>query len=216
MEACAHAEVGSVGVLTGPNAWEAGALQIGRDIPEQRAWGLALGALERVLRAGERAGVRVALEPCWGTLAHGRYRAEHLLARLDGAALAINFDPSHHLLCGDDIPGAVRAWGARIAHVHLKDALGAAGPGSGGWDGAPAREGRDFAFLLPGEGAVPWPALFDALHAIGYTGCMSVENEAHRLLHGPLRGDLARCAGLAREFVQGLLDAHAAGVAQGV
>jgi sugar phosphate isomerase/epimerase len=194
--ACAHAEIDSVGVLSGPNPWEAGALRIGWDVEETQAWGLALRALERVLSCGEREGVRVALEPCWGTLAQGRYRAEYLLARLDCAALAVNFDPSHHVLCGDDIPGAVRAWGGRIAHVHLKDALGRIGV-----------EGEDFAFLLPGEGAVPWPALFDALDAIGYTGAMSVENEARALLEGPLRGDLARAAALARELVAGLLGA---------
>ncbi|HUN78420.1 MAG TPA: sugar phosphate isomerase/epimerase family protein [Solirubrobacteraceae bacterium] len=206
--ACAHAEIDSIGVLTGPNPWERGALRVGRDIAEGQAWELALRALERVLRRAESAGVRVALEPCWGTLAHGRYRAEHAIQRLDCAALAVNFDPSHHVLCGDDVPAAARAWGGRIAHVHLKDAVGRCLPGGAPAGGERAVEGEDFAFLLPGEGAVPWPALFDALRAIRYTGAMSVENEAHPLLAGPLRGDLARCAGLARELVAGLLDGH--------
>jgi sugar phosphate isomerase/epimerase len=192
--ACAHAEIDSIGVLSGPNLWEPGAARVGVDLSEAHAWELALRALERVLDRAEEEHVRVALEPCWGTLAHGRYRAEHLLAALDCAALAVNFDPSHHVLCGDDIAGAVRAWGGRIAHVHLKDAFGVSGI-----------EDEDFTFLLPGAGAVPWPALFDALDAIGYTGAMSVENESHRLLAGPLRGDLARAAALARELVAGLL-----------
>jgi sugar phosphate isomerase/epimerase len=198
--ACAHAEIDTIGVLSGPNPWEPGAARVGVDLSEAHAWELALRALERVLDRAEAESVRVALEPCWGTLAHGRYRAEHLFAALDCAALAVNFDPSHHVLCGDDIPGAVRAWGGRIAHVHLKDAFGSSGPVAGGGEGA------DFTFLLPGEGSVPWPALFDALDAIGYTGAMSVENESHRLLAGPLRGDLARGAALARELVAGLLD----------
>jgi sugar phosphate isomerase/epimerase len=248
--ASARAEIDTIGVLSGPNLWEPGAARIGVDLSEAHAWELALRALERVLGCAEAESVRVALEPCWGTLAHGRYRAEHMLAALDCAALAVNFDPSHHVLCGDDIPGAVRAWGGRIAHVHLKDAFGVSGPGAGGYGaGAPGMdghgtgaggpgtggagagshgaggpggggvaggvEGEDFTFLLPGEGSVPWPALFDALDAIGYTGAMSVENEARRLLDGPLRGDLARGAALARELVAGLLDgpAGAPGVA---
>jgi sugar phosphate isomerase/epimerase len=213
--ACAHAEIDSIGVLSGPNPWEPGAAVVGVDLSEAHAWELSLRALERVLDRAEEESVRVALEPCWGTLAHGRYRAEHLLAALDCAALAVNFDPSHHVLCGDDIPGAVRAWGGRIAHVHLKDAFGASGPAARVRAGARARggvpsetgvEGEDFTFLLPGEGVVPWPELFDALDAIGYTGAMSVENESHRLLEGPLRGDLARGAALARELVAGLLE----------
>jgi sugar phosphate isomerase/epimerase len=230
--ACAHAEIDSIGVLSGPNLWEPGAVRVGLEISEAQAWELALRALERVLDRAEEEGVRVALEPCWGTLAHGRYRAEHLLAALDCAALAVNFDPSHHVLCGDDIPGAVRAWGGRIAHVHLKDAVGRCDPevgelGARGFsvsrtgaetgvhDAGAHRvggvEGEDFAFLLPGEGSVPWPALFDALDAIGYTGAMSVENEAHRLLQGPLCGDLVRGATLARELVAGLLEGPAGG-----
>jgi|HubBroStandDraft_6_1064221.scaffolds.fasta_scaffold313945_2 sugar phosphate isomerase/epimerase len=219
--ACAHADIDSIGVLSGPNPWEPGAARVGVDLSEAHAWELSLRALERVLDRAEEESVRVALEPCWGTLAHGRYRAEHLLAALDCAALAVNFDPSHHVLCGDDIPGAVRAWGGRIAHVHLKDAFGVSGPaarahagarsrgGARGEDIGPAAagvEGEDFTFLLPGEGAVPWPEMFDALDAIGYTGAMSVENESHRLLRGPLRGDLARGAALARELVAGLLE----------
>ncbi|HSZ70467.1 MAG TPA: sugar phosphate isomerase/epimerase family protein [Solirubrobacteraceae bacterium] len=223
--ACAHAEIDSIGVLSGPSPWQAGAARVGVDLSEAHAWELALRALERVLDRAEEEHVRVALEPCWGTLAHGRYRAEHLLAALDCAALAVNFDPSHHVLCGDDIPGAVRAWGGRIAHVHLKDAFGVSGPGAalaGATHLGAARsgaahqatrasgvEGADFTFLLPGAGAVPWRELFDALDAIGYTGAMSVENECHGLLAGALRGDLARAAALARELVAGLLDGPA-------
>src|SRR5262249_40848672 len=83
-------------------------------LSEGHAWRLACDALERVLSCAQDVEVRVALEPCWGTLAHGRFRAEHMLAALECAELAVNFDPSHHVLCGDGIPGAVRAWGGRM------------------------------------------------------------------------------------------------------
>ncbi len=204
LEACAQAGIASIGVLTGPNRWEAGHATIGVELSEAAAWELALRALERVLARAEGLGVRVCLEPCWGTLARDRYRAEYALARLDCAALGVNFDPSHFVLSGDDIAGAVRAWGERIVHVHLKDAFGRpADPGA-------PREGEDFTFLLPGEGAVPWPGLLDALEEVDYLGAMCVENEAFRLLRGPLRGDLRRSAALAHELARGLLDDRAA------
>jgi sugar phosphate isomerase/epimerase len=194
VEAAAQAGIATIGVLTGPNLWEASPVRVGADMAEGEAWGLALRALERVLVRAERTGVKVALEPCWGTLARDRYRAEYALARLDCAALAVNFDPSHFVLSGDDIPAAVHAWGAQIAHVHLKDAFGVAG-----------RPGEDFTFLLPGEGTVPWEDLLDALDVVGYDGAMCVENEAFSLLRGPLRGDLARSAALAHELIDGLV-----------
>jgi sugar phosphate isomerase/epimerase len=193
VRACGQVGIESIGVLTGPCPWEAGSVQIGLDLSERDAWGLALGALQRVLECAEQEGVRVALEPCRGTLVRDRYRAEYALAYLDSAPLAVNLDPSHFVLARDDVCGAVRAWGSRIAHVHLKDAFG-----------IPGREGEDFTFLLPGEGAVPWPELFEALDTMGYPGAMCVQDEAHRLRAGPLGGDPARSAALARELVSGL------------
>jgi sugar phosphate isomerase/epimerase len=191
-QACAHAGIGSIGVVTGPCPWQRGAERIGDELSERDAWELAWRALERVLGCAEREGVRVALEPCRGTLARDRYRAEYALAALECPALAVNLDPSHLALVGDDVPGAVYAWGGRVAHVHLKDVFG-----------FPGRRGRDFMFLLPGEGSVPWPQLLDALDAMGYDGALCVQDETR---HGSPR-DPARRAALARELVRGLLEA---------
>jgi sugar phosphate isomerase/epimerase len=195
VRACGQAGIESIGVLTGPCPWEARSARIGRDLSERDAWDLALGALERVLDCAAREAVRVALEPCRGTLVRDRYRAEYALAYLDSVPLAVNLDPSHFVLCGDDVCDAVRAWGGRIAHVHLKDAFG-----------VPGREGEDFTFLLPGEGSVPWPELLETLDAMGYPGAMCIQDEAHRLRSGPLRGDPARGAALALELARGLMD----------
>ena len=196
VEAAAAAGIGSVGVLTGPNKWVDGWVPVGAGaaLSEGEAWTLALRALERVLRRAERAGVRVALEPCWGTLARDRHRTEYLLARLDSPALAITLDPSHFVMTGDDVPAMARDWADRIAHVHLKDAFGREG-----------MDGEQFTFLLPGEGKVDWPGLLGALDETGYAGALCVEYEAFALLNGPLHGDVERGAALARELVAGLL-----------
>lgn len=198
VEAAAEAGLASVGVLTGPNKWVDGWTTVGRgedEIAESEAWGLALRALERVLRRAEAAGVKVALEPCWGTLARDRHRTEYALARLESPALALTLDPSHFVMTGDDVPAMARDWADKIAHVHLKDAFGREG-----------LDGEDFTFLLPGEGKVDWPGLLGALDATGYAGAMCVEFEAFTLLEGPFHGDVERGARLARELVAGLLD----------
>jgi sugar phosphate isomerase/epimerase len=194
LEAAAAAGIPTIGVLTGPNRWEPGHGEVGRDLPENQAWSLALRALERVLRRAESIGsVLVCLEPCWGTLARDRYRAEYALSRLASERLGLNLDPSHFVMTGDDVAGLARAWGSRIGHVHLKDAFGGEGD-----------PGRAFIFLLPGEGLVPWPEFFAALDEVGYAGGMSVEFEAFALLDGPLGGDVGAGMRMARDLVRGL------------
>ena len=79
----------------------------------------------------------------------------------------INLDPSHGILYGNlDIGWVVKQWGSRIAHVHLKDAIGE------------RPEIGKFIFPLLGEGRVDWYAFFSALEEIDYTGSCSVEFES--------------------------------------
>lgn len=184
----AHAAgIAIVNLLTGPNLWE------GADPrTDQSAVDDALFALERIVERAQQLSVRVALEPCWGTLAHDAATARAVLAR---APVEIVMDPSHYVMTGDDIPGLVREWAGRIAHVHLKDAFG-----------RPGMDGVDFHFCLLGEGHVPWPGFFAALDEIGYEGAMSVEFESYRYYEHVLRSDPAAAAALARQQVSALLE----------
>jgi sugar phosphate isomerase/epimerase len=196
VDAAALAGIPSIGVVTGPNQWVEGHTVVGRELSCGQAWDLALRALERVVGHAEGSGVRVCLEPCWGTLAYDRSSAQRVLDRFGVADLGVTIDPSHFVMSGDDVPAMVRDWADRVSHVHLKDAFGRAG-----------RVDEDFCFLLPGEGRVDWPGLLAALTDIGYDGAACVEFESFVLLEGPLRGDLARAATLTRELVGGLLAA---------
>jgi sugar phosphate isomerase/epimerase len=196
VDAAALAGIPSIGVVTGPNQWVEGHTVVGRELSSGQAWDLAMRALERVVRRAEGSGVRVCLEPCWGTLACDRASAQRVLDRFGVADLGVTIDPSHFVMSGDDVPAMVCDWAERVGHVHLKDAFGHAG-----------RVDEDFCFLLPGEGRVDWPGLLAALTDIGYDGAACVEFESFTLLDGPLRGDLARAATLTRELVGGLLAA---------
>jgi sugar phosphate isomerase/epimerase len=196
VDAAAEAGIPTVGVVTGPNQWVDGHAVVGRELSSGQAWDLALAALERVVARAGHSGVRVCLEPCWGTLACDRASAQRVLDRFGTAELGVTIDPSHFVMSGDDVPAMVGDWAQRIGHVHLKDAFGRTG-----------RVDEDFCFLLPGEGRVDWPGLLAALHDAGYGGPACVEFESFMLLEGPLRGDLRRAATLARELVDGLLAA---------
>jgi len=117
IEAAAAAGIPIVNVLTGPNLWEKGA--VARD--DEAAWGIALGALEKIVSRGEEAGVKIGFEPCWGTIARDAETAQRVL---DAVPVSVTFDPSHFVMTGDPIPELIRRWGDRIVHFHLKDAFG--------------------------------------------------------------------------------------------
>jgi sugar phosphate isomerase/epimerase len=196
IDACAEAGIPSIGVLTGPHQWAAGHARIGDGISEGEAWGLALEGLERITARGDAVGVKVGLEPCWGTLVRDAYRLQYALSRLAHTSLGVTMDPSHLVLTGDDVPWFIAQWGARVVHVHIKDAIG-----------RPGTRGVDFMFPLPGEGGVDWPGVLAALRAIQYAGPLTVEFESYALLAGPLHGDpvaAARmCFNLTQELVKG-------------
>lgn len=189
--AAAAAGIGTVGVVCGPNRWVAGSEQL----DDGPALQLVVVALRRALAAASGSGVRVCLEPCWGTIAADRAGTERVIEAVGNDELALTLDPSHFAITGDDVAELARVWAGRIGHVHLKDAFG-----------IPGSEGEDFLFLLPGEGATDWRALLEALEAGGYGGTMSVEFESFRLREQVFAGDVIAAAALARRHVAGLLD----------
>lgn len=187
--AAAAAGIGTVGVVCGPNRWVSG----WERIESGAALELAVAALRRALAVAAGCGVRVCLEPCWGTIAADRAGAERVVDAVADEALALTLDPSHFAITADDPAMLAREWASRIGHVHLKDAFG-----------VPGADGEDFLFLLPGEGATDWRELRAALDAIGYQGAMSVEFESFRLREQVFGGDVIAAAVLARSFVSGL------------
>jgi len=189
IEKAAEVGIPIVNVVTGPNLWEDGASPVSDEEP---AWNLVLTGLERICKAGASNGVKIGLEPCWGTLAHDAATTQRVL---DTVPVNVNFDPSHFVLTGDPIPALIDRWADRIIHFHLKDAFG-----------KPGREGEDFIFCLLGEGAVPWSQVFDALEAIGYSGALSVEFEAYRYYEQILASDPEAAARLSLEQVASLIE----------
>jgi sugar phosphate isomerase/epimerase len=84
----------------------------------------------------------------------------------------VNFDPANMILYGAGDPiAAVATLGARIGHVHVKDATPSGRPG--------IEWGEE---TVVGQGAVDWRAFLDALGTAGYSGPLAIEREA-----GPTR-----------------------------
>ena len=100
-----------------------------------------------------------------------------------GEVIGVNFDPSHFIWQGMDIPACVRAFGPAIYHVHVKDV--AMHPSrlalTGVLDSRPdvSFHERPWTFCTPGFGhdAVWWREFFVALNDAGYDDVASIENE---------------------------------------
>jgi sugar phosphate isomerase/epimerase len=165
-------------VFTGPMTWDPRSEKVGRDISEGRAWESVVESLSKVVESAERAGVVVTVEPVFGMLVHDYYTVKELLAHFDSSNLAVNLDPSHFSLYGNDAAWAAERLGHRVKHVHVKDAFG-----------KPGVFGETFFFPFLGEGIIDWRAFFGALRRTGYSGFLSLEFENDIYLNNVCHGD---------------------------
>jgi sugar phosphate isomerase/epimerase len=118
----------------------------------------------------------------------GQERAEELrdfLTELNHPSLGVNFDPANMILYNMDNPlEGVRLLRPWIKHVHIKDALRTARPGTWGSE------------VVWGTGQVNAPAFLKTLQDINYQGVLSIEREA-----GQDRfGDIQKAAAQLRMF----------------
>jgi sugar phosphate isomerase/epimerase len=111
-------------------------------------------------------------------LVHDYYTIRELLDHFDSKNLAVNLDPSHLILYENDPAWALSRLGARVKHVHVKDAIGRAGA-----------LGETFVFPFLGEGAVDWKEFFKALRGVNYAGYLSLEFENETYLNNVCDGD---------------------------
>lgn len=181
--------VPALNLFTGPAPWDPSAPQVGRDLPEGQAWAYVQSAFAEILPLAMEHEVYLAVEAVFGHTCREFYTLHFLLDAFPSPFLAVNMDPSHYALYGNDVPWVVEQLADKIVHVHLKDVVGKPG-------GLP---GETFQFPLLGEGTIDWEAFFAALDRIGYQGYCSIEFEAFRYAHLVLQDDPVRAAALGME-----------------
>jgi sugar phosphate isomerase/epimerase len=149
----------------------------------RRQWEAAITLWTELAETGRREGVtRLCFEMHPLNLVHNPPTLLHLREAV-GPAIGANFDPSHLMWVGCDIPACVRMLEGAVYHVHIKDVRMMAGNlatvgvlDSRPWVGF--RE-RPWTFCTPGFGhdALWWRQFFEALSDIGYDDVASIENE---------------------------------------
>ena len=135
--------------------------------------GLATGVDEAVRRCRDR-GFEPTFHHHVGTFVEAPWEVEELLARSD---VGLCLDTGHLLAAGGDPGAALRQWGSRVNHVHLKDAR---------YDivsavrdaGEPIIEiWRRRAFCPLGSGDLDVDTFLESLRGLGYDGWVVVEQD---------------------------------------
>ncbi len=171
-------EIPILNVFTGPMTWSPEYEKIGRDISEERAWNTVKDSFSSIVESAEKNNVIITVEAVFGMLVHDYYTMRELLSYFDSKYLAVNLDPSHLALYGNDPAWAITRLGTKVRHVHVKDVAGKAGV-----------LGEDFNFPFLGEGVVQWRPFFDALESVGYSGFLSLEFENDSYLNNVCDGN---------------------------
>lgn len=131
----------------------------GRAVDE--LYDLFAAGLQACLPAAREHGVTLAIEPEPGLLIERSEQYDRLKRDYfaDEPRVRMNCDVGHFFCVREDPAAVIRSHADQIVHLHLED-IGA---------------GRIHQHLVPGEGAMDFPAIFTALEAVNYAGWVTVE-----------------------------------------
>jgi inosose dehydratase len=141
---------------------------------DDAGWARFADCLARVAERCRERGYEPTFHPHTATHIEAPWEIERMLERSD---VGVCVDTGHLLLGGGDPVAAVRAWGERINHVHLKDArlevleaiVRDSAPVEAIW--------RRKAFCRLGAGDVAIDDVLASLNEIGYRGWLVVEQD---------------------------------------
>jgi len=155
----------------------AGRADESRDGLNDDQWAAAAEVLTRVAEACRRMGLDTVFHHHAGTMVETPREVERLLASTDPDLIGLCLDTGHYYYGGGDPVEAVRKYGPRIRHLHLKDirpaVLDAVRREEVNYIDAVRRD----VFCELGEGAVDFPTVVGELTAQGFDGWAVVEQD---------------------------------------
>jgi sugar phosphate isomerase/epimerase len=135
----------------------------GGPVEKGGSWSAALKLfvemLKPVLEHAEKEGVLLLIEPEPDLLIETADQFLELMQHLDSHAVGLNFDVGHAYCVGDDPAPTIRRLAPHIRHFHLEDIAAT----------------RVHHHLVPGEGAIDFATVFQAIRAIGYNDWVTIE-----------------------------------------
>jgi sugar phosphate isomerase/epimerase len=115
--------------------------------------------LRPLARHAAELGILLLIEPEPDLLLETTEQYLALAERVDSPALGLNFDIGHAYCMGEDIPAQVARMAAHTRHYHVEDIAAS----------------RVHHHMVPGTGAIAFGPIFEAIHATGYDGWITVE-----------------------------------------
>jgi inosose dehydratase len=162
------------------------ALFANRPVFTDRQWDRLAGGLNRLGKIAATAGMRLCYHHHMGTGVMTRADVDRLMETTDPGLVHLLLDTGHLAFAGDDPLAAARAHADRIGHVHLKDVRPEV-------VGTVLRENLSFqdaieagVFTVPGDGAIDFVPILEALGDAGYRGWLVVEAEQDPAKANPL------------------------------
>ncbi|NOZ23709.1 MAG: sugar phosphate isomerase/epimerase [Planctomycetes bacterium] len=117
------------------------------------------GRVAELTEVCQECGVFLALEPEPGFVLGSSQDMLHLIEDIGSDHLRVNLDIGHAFITDDDVCESIRQLSSAIVHTHFEDI-------------APDKTHKH---LIPGEGAIDFRAIIDALREIGYGGWLTVD-----------------------------------------
>lgn len=125
----------------------------------QAAIDLFVEGLKPLVEHAEEVGVLLLVEPEPFLLVETTDQYLEVAERINSPALGLNFDVGHAYCVGEDLPRAIRKLAPHTRHYHFEDIAAT----------------REHHHLIPGDGAIDFAAVVEAIKATGYDGWLTVE-----------------------------------------
>ena len=171
-----------------------------RPVFDDRQWEQLANGLNRLGKIAVDSGMRLSYHHHMGTGVMTRADVDRLMASTDPGLVHLLLDTGHMAFAGDDPVAAAQAYADRIGHVHLKDIRPEVV--------SRVREERlsfqqgieNGVFTVPGDGALDFVPVLEALGSAGYEGWLVVEAE-----QGPAKANPLEYALKARAYLREVL-----------
>jgi inosose dehydratase len=162
------------------------ALFANRPVFTDQQWDCLAGGLNRLGKIAASAGMRLCYHHHMGTGVMTRADVDRLMETTDPGLVHLLLDTGHLVFAGDDPLAAARAHADRIKHVHLKDIRPQV-------LATVVQQNLSFAdaiqagvFTVPGDGAIDFVPILQALADAGFEGWLVVEAEQDPAKANPL------------------------------